>query len=280
MSSLDVKLAREALTDNRFYKYRGCAPHPDRRLRGRAAGNPELSVNAWFPPDRNGGEDQAERTAREDAAVEVCLSCPVMVLCDVWASQVDDDGKLAEEHGVAGGRRSLERHQALIRARSQAQRVMLLRIALAAGGRVVDYVLLSRAVQAGVVARSVLDECRSPQKQGVLRGLAASSDEDEVAGLAGVDTRTANWHRSKLCLLLGLDRESATRMDLLRAARRRGLLPAGTVLVPDGPRVVAAAPTNDGVRQRRIRSQHEVQLALLDMQLDETTDDDLMERAA
>lgn len=280
MSSLDVRLAREALTDHRFYKYRGCAP--DSARPDRAAGNPDLSVDAWFPPDRNGGEDQAERTAREDATIEVCLACPVMVLCDAWASQVDDDGKLAEPHGVAGGRRSLERHQALVKARTQAQQAVWLLVALVAAGRVAELVLLSRAVQGeAVVERSALEECRSEQKQAVLRGLAASSDEDEVARLAGLDTRTANWHRSKLCQALGLDRESATRMELLRAARRRGLLPDGLVLVPDGPRVVAAAPTNDGVRQRRIRSQHEVQLTLLDLELGETTEhDDLMESAA
>ncbi|MCA1223437.1 hypothetical protein [Streptomyces sp. 8L] len=114
----------------------------------------------------------------------------------------------------------------------------------------------------------------------MLVALAGSADADEVARLAGLDTRTANWHRSKLCLVLGLDREAATREQLLAAARRHGLLPASVEVVRDDL-PVAAAPTSDGARQRRIRRAHAVQLALLDLELDETTEsDDLMERAA
>lgn len=275
MSSLDVRLAREALTDDRFYKYRGCAPDPDDRRR--AAGNPDLLVDAWSPPTNDGGEGESARLAREAAVIAVCVACPVMALCEAWASQLDDEGRLAEPYGVAGGRRALERHRELITARFQVQPLVWLRVALVAAGRVDVWVLLASLVQAGsATSRSAVDECRSEQKQAVLRALAVSSDADEVAVLAGLDTRTANWHRSKLCLLLGLDRRSATRMDLLREARRRGVLPVGVELV-SGVRV-AAAPTNDGVRDRRVRQQSTVQLLLPG--LDETTNDDLMERAA
>lgn len=64
------------------------------------AGNPDLHVGAHHGPDAWKPEGQKARVAREDAAIEVCLSCPVMAACDAYASSVTGEGKLAEPDGV------------------------------------------------------------------------------------------------------------------------------------------------------------------------------------
>jgi hypothetical protein len=189
------------------FKYRGCAPDPDNPLR--MAGDPSLHVGAHHGPDAFLPEGQVERRQREDAAIEVCLNCPVMVQCDAYASSVRPDGRLAEPEGVWGGRRALERHKALIRAR--------------------------HAVPAASDRRF-----RTAQKQAVLRALAVCWDPFEVADRAGVDVRTANWQRSSLVRLLGLPKD-VSRMRALAAARERGLL-EGVDLVPDDGSVPAIPP--------------------------------------
>ena len=208
-STLSVAAAREAWLEHRHFKYRGCAPLPNDPLR--MAGNPELPVGAHHAPDVDGGEGQKERRAREDAAIEVCLNCPVMVQCDVYANSVTAEGKLAEPDGVWGARTALERHKALIAARHAAPPAPDRRF-------------------------------HTPQKEAVLRALASCWDPYEVAECAGVDVRTANWQRSSLVTLLGLPR-TATRGQLLGAAAERGLLDGFDVVADDGSVPAVPPPT-------------------------------------
>lgn len=200
MTGSGVDAAYVAWTEHRFFRYRGCAPDADDRRR--AAGNPELSLDAWLGEDRDGGEPQKERVAREQAAKEVCLGCPVMVQCDAYGMSVGADGRLVEPTGIRGGRTALERHKELIRARHAAP---------AAPDR----------------------RFETPQKRAVLRAFAVVWDPFEVAAWAGVDVRTANWQRSNLVTLLGLPR-TATRAQLLAAAGERGLLQGVRVVADDG----------------------------------------------
>lgn len=200
------QLYREWL-GHRFFRYRGCAPDADDPLR--MAGNPELHVGAHNGPDAWNPEGQRERRLREDEAIKVCQACPVMVECDAYASSVKADGKLAEPEGVWGGRRSLERHRALIAARHAVA---------AAPDRVFE----------------------TEQKQAVIKALAVCWDPFEVAARAGMDVRTANWQRSSLVRLLGLPK-TVTRMRALAVARERGLL-EGLDVVPDDGTVLALAP--------------------------------------
>lgn len=226
------------LVGHRHYRYRGCAPVPAdvADFPGQALGDPGLHIDAWHGADRGEGvpEPQRERIARERAAQAVCARCPVLAQCRAWATAEDEQGRLVEPVGIWGGMLALDRHRALIRRRS--------------------------AAPAPVVDR--LAEARTPQKQALLAALAREVDEELVAWRAGLDVRTANWQRSLLCGLLGLDKETATRGELLDAARRAGVLPKGVRVRPDGVWPVAAAPTADGVRQRRIAPGVPVQLTL------------------
>ncbi|MEW2402095.1 hypothetical protein [Streptomyces sp. NPDC046862] len=208
MTGTDLKTAYRNLTEHRFYRYRGCAPDPDDPTR--MAGNPELSLDAHHGPDMDGQEPQAERLAREAAAEEVCLNCPVMVLCDAYATSVTSEGKLAEPEGFHGGRKGLARHRVFISERHK------------------------------VVAEEEDRKLRTKQKLAVLAGLAAHTDPYEVAAAAGVDVRTANWQRSTLVTGLCLPR-TASRGELLAAAAERGLVDGDTV-VPDDGTVPAIPP--------------------------------------
>lgn len=206
------QLRREWL-EHPYFRYRGCAPDPDNPLR--MAGNPELHVGAHHGPDAFSPEGQKERRAREEAAIEVCLSCPVMVQCDAYASSVTGEGKLAEPDGVWGGRRALERHRAFIARRHE------------------------------VVEAAPTRLMRTPQRLEVLRALAAHTSPEAVAEAAGVDVRTANWQRSRLVTQLNLDKRSATRAELLAAAVEQGLLEPGVVVGDDGS-VPAVPPPSAG----------------------------------
>ena len=207
---------RKAWEESPRYRYRGCAPDVDEP--GRAAGNLALTLDAWSGEDRDGSEPQRERLAREAAAVEVCLGCPVMVACDAYASSVVSEGgkaRLAEPDGIWGGRLALERHRAFIKRRHE--------IAVPAPKRLMQ----------------------TPQKLRVLEALAAHVTPEAVAQAAAVDVRTANWQRSRLVTQLNLDKETATRTQLLEAAVRQGLLDAAVVVADDGsvPAVPVAAPS-------------------------------------
>lgn len=193
--------AWQRLTDHRHYAYRGCAPDPDNPTR--ITGNPELSSGVFTAPDVDGGEPQLERTAREDAAIEVCIECPVMMLCHTYANTVDRDGHLAEPYGIFGGERALDRHKRLVAKRHQ------------------------------VVAAAPDARFDTPQKRAVLKALAAHTDPYAIADAADMDIRTANWQRSNLVTLLGLKR-TATRNELLDAAAERGLLDGVPVTRDDG----------------------------------------------
>lgn len=210
-----------SLTSNRFYAYRGCAPDPDQPTH--AQGDLDVSINAWLPYTDDDGETPAARNARQAVAVAVCNTCPVLAQCRTYALSETDDGRLSEPEGVWGAMLPLARRTA--KTPDQA---------------------------AAAVDERRLAECRTDQKQALLRSLAAHVDEELVAYGAGMDVRTANWHRSLLCGLLGLDKETATRQELLDTARALGVLPAGTRAVPDGDVPIAAAPNTDGSRQRRL----------------------------
>ncbi|MEU3656495.1 hypothetical protein AB0E67_27540 [Streptomyces sp. NPDC032161] len=223
-------IAQQNLTDHPHYRYRGCAPDPDNPAM--AAGDPDVSVDAWAPYTGDGAEPQKVRLAREAAAKRICQFCPVLALCRAYANtEIVEPGpagapdvvRLAEPEGVWGGQIALERHRALI----------------------------ARRAGTAEVTEQALAEARSPQKRAVLRALAVELYEQRVADRAGMDVRRTNWHRSSLCGLLGLDKETASRDDLLAAAVRHELIPVSLV-VWDGLWPIAAAPNTDGSRQRRI----------------------------
>jgi len=216
---MDSKALKQVWEEHPHFRYRGCAPDAD--VPGMAAGDPSLSLDAWHGEDRDGSEPQRDRLAREQAAVEVCLGCPVMVQCAAYAnSVVVEDGKarLAEPDGIWGGELALERHRAFIRRRHE--------VAVPAPAR----------------------QMRTPQRLRVLEALAVHVTAEAVAQAAGVDVRTANWQRSRLVTQLNLDKESATRRELLAAAVDRGLLDAAVVVADDGrvPAVPPPAPKPSG----------------------------------
>jgi hypothetical protein len=221
--TVQVSSARafEQFTDHPLFKYRQCAPDVDDPRR--AAGNAALSRNAWIMEDRDGPEPQREREAREAACIDVCVSCPVMVWCDAYATSVRADGRMAEPRGIWGGRTALERKK-LFDAREKPRRV-------------VEAVLGERL--------------ETPQKRAVVQALAVCWDPFEVAAVAsrlliscgegrGMDVRTANWHRSNLTTLLGLPR-TVSRAQLLAVVGERGLL-EGVVVVADDGTVPAVPP--------------------------------------
>lgn len=235
MTTIDAIAARQHLVDDRHYKYRGCAGDEENPLV--SAGDPDVSVDAWAPYTDDGAEPQRERLARERAALAICGRCPVLALCRTYANTtVIEDGveHLVEPEGIFGGELALTRHRALIARRHAAT--------------VGDTV----AAAAPAAAARSIDDARTPQKLAVLHALAVELYDERVARRAGMDVRTCNWHRSALCSLFGLDRETATRDELLLEALRHGLLPPTTRIVWDGLWPVAAAPTTDGARQRRI----------------------------
>ncbi|WP_331756282.1 WhiB family transcriptional regulator (plasmid) [Streptomyces sp. NBC_01590] len=239
--------ARQQLVDDRHYKYRGCAPDEDDPTV--SAADPDVTLDAWGPYTGDGAEPQKTRFDRERVAKQICARCPVLSLCRSYAhtTVVDADGveHLVEPEGVMGGELALTRHRALI-ARRHAATVGTNPAA---------------EVQAAAVVRD-LSEGRTPQKRAVLHALARETDPELVAYRAGMDLRTANWHRSALVTMLGLDKERATRDQLLTAAVDQGLLPRSTRIRRDGPWPYAAAPTTDGARQRRIAPGRPVQLIL------------------
>lgn len=234
----DAHAAFAALTDHRHYRYRGCAPAPAEvaDFPGQSLGDPDLTIDAWSATTEDGGEAQKARVTRERAALAVCSTCPVREACRTYALSETPDGKLAEPEGIWGGMLALDRHRALIAARADQP--------------------------ADALAAQRLEDARTAQKQALLAALARETDEEMVAYRAGMDVRTANWHRSLLCGLLGLDKETATREALLERAREVGVLPKGARIRPDGPWPVAAAPNTDGSRQRRIAPRRPVQLVL------------------
>lgn len=214
----DVRALREAWEGHPRFRYRGCAPDVD--VPGRAAGDLSLNLDAWHGADRDGSEPQRVREARQAAAVEVCLGCPVMVQCDAYASAVVVDGggaaRLAEPEGIWGGRTALERHRVFIRRRHE------------------------------VAAPAPAERVRTEQRLRVLEALARHVDAVAVAEAAGVDVRTANWQRSRLVTQLNLDKGSATRGELLAAAVERGLVDASVVVADDG-RVPAVPPPSSSL---------------------------------
>ncbi|MFF8910554.1 WhiB family transcriptional regulator [Streptomyces olivaceoviridis] len=201
---------RKAWEEHPRYRYRACAPDADHP--GRAAGNIDLTLDAWSGEDRDGNEPQKDREARQAAAVDACFGCAVMQQCDAYATSVrwvNGMPKLAEPEGIWGGRTALERHRLLIKSKPELK-------ATPAPDRMFQ----------------------TQQKQAVLQALAHCWEPVEVAREAGLpDVRTANWQRSALVRHLGLPK-TASRMAVLEAARLRGLL-EGLEVVPDDGSVPA-----------------------------------------
>lgn len=202
--------ARQNLMTHPRYRYRGCAPDVDDPKA--AAGNLGVPVTAWEAPDVDGGEDQVARKAREAAAVEVCMECPVMVQCLAYGASLSPAGRLAVPHGVLGGMTALERHKAFVR---------------------------ERQVEPAVVGPAPVEQLRTEQKLSVLRALARHEDPVAIAAAAGMDLRTSNWQLSIMTPMLGLEKP-ASRAELLAAAVALGLLRPEEVLDDPGP--VAVRP--------------------------------------
>lgn len=196
--------ARQNLMTHPRYRYRGCAPDVDDPAV--AAGNLELSVTAWEAPDVDGGEKAADRKAREAAAIEVCVECPVMVQCLAFGESLNRGGKLAVPHGILGGVTGAQRQKAFVR---------------------------ERETEPVVVEPAPDHELRTEQKLAFLGALAVHASAEDVARAAGFDVRTANWQGSILKRMLGLPK-AASRMEVLEAAVDRGLLSAEQVVAdPD-----------------------------------------------
>lgn len=236
--------AYQAWTEHRFYAYRGCAPDAD--MPSRAAGNTALTLDAWTGTTEDGGEDQATRRERQDAAVEVCLNCPVMVQCDVYGGMVGADGKLLDPYGIRGGRTALERHRRLVKSRKE-------------------------PLPLPVPAPD--HELRTVQKLAVLRALARHADPVAVAAAAReelrrelgagyeFDVRTAKWQLARITTQLGLEK-SASRAEVLEAAVARGLLrreevpaPAPVEGVPSAGRAPAGRRSRHGRRVAAVAGQ-------------------------
>lgn len=208
--------ARQNLMTHPRYRYRGCAPDVDDPKV--AAGDNGVPVTAWEAPDVDGGEAQDARRAREAAAIEVCVECPVMVQCLAFGASLSPSGKLAVPHGILGGMTALERHKAFVK---------------------------ERQVQPAPVQPAPDVQLKTEQKLAVLRAMAVHEEPEAVARAAGVDVRTAQWQRSRLTTQLGLPK-SATRAQVLEAAVARGLLDPGELvgqlsLFPSAPVLEAAA---------------------------------------
>lgn len=222
---MDAKTAHEELTEHPHYRYRGCASDPDDPRQ--AAGNPALSVDAWQSPDVDGGEEKEVREAREDAAREVCVECPVMVQCLAYGSSLTPSGKLAEPYAILGGMTALERHKALVE------------------------FLKERQVAPVRVEPAPVEQLRTVQKLAVLKALARFEEPELIAAAAGVDVRTAKWQLSRLATQLGLEK-TASRAQLLEAAVARGLLDHREVAPPAA--LVPASPARCSVPVRRGRA--------------------------
>lgn len=219
--------AYNALTEHPRFKYRGCAPDPDEPHL--AVGSQELEdgrrvrvpVTSWQAPDIDGGEPTDVRVARETAAIDVCVECPVMMACHTYSNTLDADGKLVEEFAVLGGERWQTRTRRLVEARS------------------------------GMVPEAAPDDrFATDQKKAILKALALRWDAREIAQVALMNIRTANWQRSHLANLLGLSKD-ATRMQLLEAAQARGLIDAAWVRADDGS--VPAVVTSMKARQETVQ---------------------------
>lgn len=199
-----VTAAYVAWTEHRYYRYRGCAPDPDdpRLAAGSIDGEDgrpvRVPLDAWNGPDVDGGEAPKDREARLEAAKEVCLRCPVMVQCDAYANLT-----LSRADEVRGGRTRRERGK-----------------------------LVAAPKRKAPVAAPVA-QLRTNQKLTVLTALAVHSDEYRVAIETGLDVRKANWQRARLVSGLGLKR-SASRMELLAAAVKAGLVDGSLVVADDG----------------------------------------------
>lgn len=229
---LSAAAAMAALTDHPHYRYRGCAPDSDNpRV---AAGDNRVSVDAWQAPDVDGGEEREVREAREAAAIDVCVGCPVMVSCLAYGSSLTPEGKLPEPFAILGGRTALERTKALVQERQAAP------------------------VPVEVLEPAPVEQLRTAQKLAVLRGLAQHADPEQVAVAAGLGSgleglRTAKWQIARLKTQLGLPK-TATRAELLNAAVDRGLLDPAEVAAAEaaaGPIAVVSAESKPRQPGRR-----------------------------
>lgn len=191
-----------ALQHDPKFRERGCGPSAGDPMR--AAGNPELSIDAWSASTEDGGMPHKVRRAIEAAAIEVCVECPLMVACARYGSAVDERGRLVEPHGILGGETASER-----------------------AGR------YETARESSVPSEAPDQVFGTKQKRAILFALARHADARDVATVAGMDLRTANWHRSKLATDLGLAK-TVSRNEVLQRALERGLVKSHWLRLDDG----------------------------------------------
>lgn len=210
--------AYDTLTRNPRFPYRACAPDPDNPTV--TAINPGVPIGVWLACD---GESQITRPAREQQAIALCQACPILAECRTYA--------LAHETG--------RNHQDVWGGQTPQQRV--------------DEARRHQAGQQDTAAGPV--DGPSQLDLRVLRALAAHRAPAAVARAAGLTLARTNWHRSKLVTYYRLDPATATRGQLLHAARRAGHLDPTVVLVSDRG-LTAAIPS----RQTSVEHAHHTTL--------------------
>lgn len=214
--------ARDALEGHPWWTYRACAPADGDPATAR--GDRRTPVAVWLTPDR---ETQKDRHTREPQATALCRRCPLQAQCLAYA--LGDDTGPYEPWDVWGGMTAHQRGQLLKdRKRQTAPPANTGRPAHAAA-----------AAGDGASARD----------RAVLCALAAHRTPHAVARACRLPVARANWHRAKLVTLLRLDPDTATRTQLLYAARRAGLLDPATPILSDRG-VTAAVPSRQAAVTR------------------------------
>lgn len=201
-------VAWDGLVGHRWWRYRACAPAAVDP--GVCAVDEATPTTVFEAPDSDIPEAHHVRTAREAAAVAVCRQCPILRECRAYALGPEGADRPREMTGVWGGLTGVQRRR-------------------------------MRGRRTAAQAQVPVVECTGA-RLAVLEALAEHRGAVAVARAAGMEESTANWHRSKLVTMLGLDPVSASRGQLLAAAVERGLISAA-VVVPDGPVPQRAIPT-------------------------------------
>lgn len=203
--------AWHALETHRWWPYRACAPST--RRPGHSRTDPTVPLTVWQTPDR---ETQPARAAREHQAVDLCHRCPLREQCLAYALGDQQDGPY-ERWDIWGGQTAHQRNQ-LLKDRAR------------------------HTITVALDSATALDTL-------VLRSLAAHRSPTATAAAAGLTVTRTNWHRSRLVTQLRLDPLTATRMQLLYAARRSGLLDPRTPILTDR-QTLAAVPSRQAAVTR------------------------------
>lgn len=203
--------AWRALETHRWWPYRACAPSTHRP--GHSRTDPTVPLTVWQTPDR---ETQPDRAAREHLATDLCHRCPLREQCLAYA--LGDHHGPYERWDIWGGMTAHQRNQ-LLKTRT-------------------------RHTLVAADTSTTLD-------LEVLRALAAHRSPTATAAAAGLTVTRTNWHRSRLVTQLRLDPHAATRMQLLYAARRTGLLDPRTPILTDRQNLAAIPSRQAAVTRSR-----------------------------